>query len=88
MLLLKGPVLSCTLLGYQIYRAWIYHLTGDFLDVQRTITSVAPITNNNKVHKLQTPKQNDIPNAQINRIIEDTKELFMGQCICLASQET
>lgn len=49
---------------------------------------IAPITiNNNQVCKLQIPKQNDAPNVQINRIVGDTKQLFMGQCICLASQK-
>ena len=79
---------SCTPLGYQIYGAWISHLLADFLDVHRAITPVASITDNNKVRKLHIPKQNDVPNVQTNRIIGDIKELFMGQSICLASQET
>lgn len=74
-------------LGYQIYGAQISHLLGDFLDVQRAITPVVPIAGN-KVHKLQIPRQNDVPKVQINRIIGDIKELFMEQCICLARQQT
>lgn len=48
---------------------------------------VARITDNDKVCKLQIPKQNDTLNVQINRIVGDTKEFLMGQCICLVSQE-
>lgn len=87
-MLLKGLVFSCTPSGYQIYGAQISHLLGDFLDVQRAITTVAPNTSNDKIEELQIPKQNEVPNVQINRIVGDIKELFMGQCICLASQET
>lgn len=78
---------SSTPLGCQIYGAESSHLLGNFLGAQRAGTPIAPITDNNKVCKLYIPQQNDVLNVQINRITGDIKEIFKGQCICLASQE-
>lgn len=72
-MLLKGPVVSCTPLSYQIhYGARISHPLGEFLYVWHMKRSAQ------QEEELQIEKQNQVPKVKIKRTDMDIKEFFYG----------